>query len=74
MIHGDEINQIKSNQIKSNQGNVDLYIHSPIHLHGILLNSLSTGTTLPYLLPTIVKMKYGDDSVTEYEQVISHPG
>jgi hypothetical protein len=28
---------------------VDLYIHSPIRLHGVVLNSLSTGTTLPYL-------------------------
>jgi hypothetical protein len=26
--------------------NVDLYIHSPIRLHGIVLNQLSTGTTL----------------------------
>jgi hypothetical protein len=25
---------------------VDLYIHSPIHLHGVVLNYLSTGTTL----------------------------
>jgi hypothetical protein len=28
---------------------VDLYIHSPIRLHGVMLNWLSTGTTLPYL-------------------------
>jgi hypothetical protein len=27
---------------------VDLYIHSPIRLHGVVLNSLSTGTTLLY--------------------------
>jgi hypothetical protein len=27
---------------------VDLYIHSPIRLHGVVLNSLSTGTTLPF--------------------------
>jgi hypothetical protein len=27
--------------------NVDLYIPSPIRLHGVLLNYLSTGTTLP---------------------------
>jgi hypothetical protein len=26
---------------------VDLYIHSPIRLHGVVLNYLSTGTTLP---------------------------
>jgi hypothetical protein len=29
------------------QENVDLYIHSPIRLHGVVLNLLSTGTTLP---------------------------
>jgi putative alpha-1,2-mannosidase len=28
---------------------MELYIHSPIHFHGVVLNSLSTGTTLPYL-------------------------
>jgi hypothetical protein len=26
---------------------MDLYIHSPIRLHGVVLTSLSTGTTLP---------------------------
>jgi hypothetical protein len=26
---------------------VELYLHSPICLHGVVLNSLSTGTTLP---------------------------
>jgi hypothetical protein len=26
---------------------VELYLHSPIYLHGIVLNSLSTRTTLP---------------------------
>jgi hypothetical protein len=31
------------------QENTDLYIHSPIRLHGVVLNSLSTGTTLPLL-------------------------
>jgi hypothetical protein len=29
------------------QENVDLYVHSPIRLHGVVFNSLSTGTTLP---------------------------
>jgi hypothetical protein len=29
---------------------VDLYIHSPIRLHDIVLNQLSTGTTLPKAL------------------------
>jgi hypothetical protein len=28
---------------------VDLYIHSSIRLHGVMLNLLSTGTTLPFL-------------------------
>jgi hypothetical protein len=32
------------------QENVDLYIHSLILLHGIVLSYLSTGTTLPYLI------------------------
>jgi hypothetical protein len=26
---------------------VELYLHSPIYLHGIVLNKLSTGTILP---------------------------
>jgi hypothetical protein len=30
------------------QENVDLYIHSPIRLHGVVLNYLSTGATLPF--------------------------
>jgi hypothetical protein len=29
---------------------VDLYIHSPIRLHGVVLNYLSTGTTSPYVI------------------------
>jgi hypothetical protein len=28
---------------------MDLYIHSPIRLHGAVLNYISTGTTLPSL-------------------------
>jgi hypothetical protein len=27
---------------------VELFFHSPICLHGILLNELSTGTTVPF--------------------------
>jgi hypothetical protein len=38
-----------SPQARGEVKNVDLYIHSPIRLHGVVLNSLSTGTTLPYL-------------------------
>jgi hypothetical protein len=30
---------------------VDLYIHTLIRLYGIVLNYLSTGTTLPFTLP-----------------------
>jgi hypothetical protein len=29
---------------------VVLYIHSPVLLHAVVLNYLSTGTTLPYML------------------------
>jgi hypothetical protein len=29
---------------------MDLYIQSPIRLHGVVLNSLSTGTALPFIL------------------------
>jgi hypothetical protein len=29
------------------QENMDLHIHSPIRFHGVVLNWLSTGTTLP---------------------------
>jgi hypothetical protein len=32
---------------------VDLYIHSPIRLHGIVLNWLSAGTTLPFFTFTL---------------------
>jgi hypothetical protein len=28
---------------------VDPYMHSSIRLHGVVFNSISTGTTLPYL-------------------------
>jgi hypothetical protein len=38
---------------------VDLYIHSPRRLHGVVLNWLSTGTTLPFLpLPQHKKIHY----------------
>jgi hypothetical protein len=38
---------------------MDLYIHSPILLHGVVFNELSTGTTLHFLhlpiqIPSIV--------------------
>jgi hypothetical protein len=34
---------------------VDLYLQSPIQLHGLALNYLSKGTTLPFILPTSSK-------------------
>jgi hypothetical protein len=34
---------------------VDLYIHSPIRLHGVVLNFLSTKTTLPLPLFYFIK-------------------
>jgi hypothetical protein len=34
-------------QLVPSQENLDLYVHSPIHLHGVVLNLLCTGTTLP---------------------------
>jgi hypothetical protein len=41
---------------------VELYLHSPRRLHGILLDSLSTGTDVPYVIfetLTAVTMKNG---------------
>jgi hypothetical protein len=29
---------------------VELYLHSPIYINGTVLNDLSTGTTLPYII------------------------
>jgi hypothetical protein len=37
-------------QIVRSQEYVELYIHSPIHLHGVVLDWLSTGTTLRFYL------------------------
>jgi hypothetical protein len=36
---------------------MDLYIHSPIRLHGIVLNTLSTGTILPIPYLTLMVFK-----------------
>jgi hypothetical protein len=43
------------------QENVDLCIHSPIRLHGIVLNWLSRGTTLPlpYISATTTAISIG---------------
>jgi hypothetical protein len=35
-------------QLCRDQENVDVYTHSPIRLHGVVLNCFSTGTTLLY--------------------------
>jgi hypothetical protein len=38
---------------------VDLYIHSLIRLHGVVLNQLSTGITLPLIFMKADKEKHG---------------
>jgi hypothetical protein len=38
-------------------GMLELYIHSPIRLHGVVLNSLRTGTNLPFLHFAIINME-----------------
>jgi hypothetical protein len=38
---------------------VDLCTHTPIHLHGVVLNYLSTGTTLPLLFTYSLQPHYG---------------
>jgi hypothetical protein len=37
---------------------MDLYISSPIGLHGVVLNWLSTGTTLPLIRLNKIKIFY----------------
>jgi hypothetical protein len=32
---------------------VELYVHSPMRLHDVLLNQVSTGTTLPFNLTVV---------------------
>jgi hypothetical protein len=46
---------------------VDPYIHSPICLHGVMLNSLSTGTTfyLIHLLHLHVVLRRGNSTLTQ---------
>jgi hypothetical protein len=36
---------------------MELYLHSPIHLHGMAINYLSTGLTLPYIPETNISEK-----------------
>jgi hypothetical protein len=42
---------------------VELYLHSPICIHGIVLNYLSTGTTLLYVLFVIHNIFFINDHV-----------
>jgi hypothetical protein len=39
------------------QENEDLYLHSPIRLHGVVLNKLNTGTILPFYRAVFVRVK-----------------
>jgi hypothetical protein len=32
---------------------VELYLNSPLRLHGVMLNELNTGTTLPFIFTFI---------------------
>jgi hypothetical protein len=41
-----------------NSRTVELYLHSPIRLHGIVLNELSTGKTLPFCLHYLLRYVY----------------
>jgi hypothetical protein len=47
---------------------VELYLHSPIRLHGLALNDLSTGITLPsYLYGHVTKELIGGWRNYHYE-------
>jgi hypothetical protein len=41
---------------------VELYLPAPICLHDIVLNKLSTGTTLPYYVVTVIMGFYFSNS------------
>jgi hypothetical protein len=45
---------------------VELYLHSPTHLHGLVLNNLNAGITLPYLYDY-----YGFDKMISVKMSIS---
>jgi hypothetical protein len=49
---------------------VDLYIHSPIRLHGVVLNYLSTGTTLHFNMYITHKSMLGGSLVTTAWRVL----
>jgi hypothetical protein len=46
---------------------VDLYIHSPIRLNGVMLNQLSTGTTLPLPYSFNISLDMAKDGGDIYE-------
>jgi hypothetical protein len=46
---------------------MDLYIRCTIRLHGVVLNLLSTGTTLPFTLPYLFGTQ---DNFSLHEQFI----
>jgi hypothetical protein len=45
-------------QLVQRSRKMKLYLYSSIRLHGTMLNSLSTGTTLPYFFPNILTMAH----------------
>jgi hypothetical protein len=49
---------------------VELYIHSPIRLHGVVLNQLSTGATLPLLKQYFENQLF--TSHVEFDVAITH--
>jgi uncharacterized membrane protein len=50
---------------------MDLYIYSAIRLHGVVLNYLSTGTTLPFTLPSLTSSEKHKKGIHYYMNVES---
>jgi hypothetical protein len=48
---------------------VDLYIHSHIHLHGIVLNYLSTGTTFTFTWEFFIILVMGCCTVIHHDTI-----
>jgi hypothetical protein len=42
---------------------VDLYVHFPIRLHGVVLNQLSTGSILPLSVGLLLMLTQGVENV-----------
>jgi hypothetical protein len=51
---------------------VELYIQSPIRLHGVVLNRLSTGTASPFTLPYNISWVRSKEQGTEREVKFLH--